>query len=127
MSRRIEGGLSTQLNPFGPQWPTTKAGETPPIGQQVQQTLFGKAKPAVLAFALHAEVPFTNNQAERDLRPVKVKQKIAGCFRTLGGAHHYARIQSFIATARKQQRHVFKELRQIFLGDSFLIQPVSAK
>ena len=81
-------------------------------------------KPAVLAFALYTEVPFTNNQAERDLRAVKVKQKIAGCFRTLDGAQHYARIQSFISTARKQQRPVFKELRQIFLGDSFLFQSV---
>jgi transposase len=84
-------------------------------------------KQAVLAFALYDEVPFTNNQAERDLRPVKVKQNIAGCFRTLVGAQHYARISSFISTARKQRRHVFKELRQIFLGDSFLIQPVGAK
>ena len=86
-----------------------------------------KYKQAVLAFALYAEVPFTNNQAERDLRPVKVKHKIAGCFRTLLGAQHYARISSFISTARKQHRHVFKELRQIFQGDSFLIQPVGAK
>jgi transposase len=86
-----------------------------------------KYKQAVLAFALYDEVPFTNNQAERDLRPVKVKQKIAGCFRTLVGAQHYARISGFISTARKQHRHVFKELRQIFLGDSFLIQSVSAK
>ena len=86
-----------------------------------------KYKQAVLAFALYDEVPFTNNQAERDLRPVKVKQKIAGCFRTLLGAQHYARISSFISTARKQHRHVFKELRQVFLGDSFLIQSVAAK
>lgn len=84
-------------------------------------------KHAVLAFALYEDVPFTNNQAERDLRPVKVKQHIAGCFRTLVGAQHDARISSFISTARKQCRHVFKELRQIFLGDSFLIQPVGAK
>jgi transposase len=81
-------------------------------------------KAAVLAFAFHAEVPFTNNQAERDLRPVKVKQKIAGSFRTLLGAHHYARIYSFIATARKQHRHVFKELRHLFRGSSFLLEPV---
>jgi len=86
-----------------------------------------KYKASVLAFAFYAEVPFTNNQAERDLRPVKVKQKIAGGFRTLVGAQHYARIYSFISTARKQQRHVFKELRHLFTGDSFLIQPVGAK
>jgi transposase len=86
-----------------------------------------KHKQAVLAFALYAEVPFTNNQAERDLRPVKVKQKISGCFRTRVGAQHYARISSFLSTVRKQHRHVFKELRRVFLGDSFLIQAVSAK
>jgi transposase len=84
-------------------------------------------KSAVLAFAFYEEVPFTNNQAERDLRPVKVKQKIAGCFRTLRGAQHYARISSFISTARKQHRHVFKELRHVFLGDSFLLQAADAK
>jgi hypothetical protein len=48
MAGRIEGGLSTQLNPFGPQWPTGKVGEAPSIGDQVTQTLFGKVKPMVL-------------------------------------------------------------------------------
>jgi transposase len=90
-------------------------------------TRLRRYKSAVLAFAFHEEVPFTNNQAERDLRPVKVKQKIAGCFRTLHGAQQYARIASFISTARKQHRHVFKELRRIFLGDSFLLQAAGAK
>lgn len=40
--------MSTQLNPFGPQWPKTKAGEAAPIGQQIQNALFGKSKPVVL-------------------------------------------------------------------------------
>jgi transposase len=84
-------------------------------------------KAAVLAFAFHEEVPFTNNQAERDLRPVKVKQKIAGCFRTLVGAQQYARITSFVSTARKQQRHVFKELCRVFQGHSFLLEPTCGK
>lgn len=57
MSSRIDGGLSTQLNPFGPQWPTaSRSQEAPPVGQQVQQTLFGKAKPAVLDPAQHPEL-----------------------------------------------------------------------
>jgi transposase len=79
-----------------------------------------KYKPAVLAFAFHAEVPFTNNQAERDIRPVKVKQKIAGCFRTVKGADHYARIAGFISTTRKHKLNVFKELCNVFNGYSFL-------
>jgi hypothetical protein len=51
----------------------------------------------VMAFAFEINVPFTNNQAERDIRHVKVKQKIAMSFRTLHGAKVYARIQSFVA------------------------------
>jgi transposase len=79
-----------------------------------------KYKEAVLAFAFNAEVPFTNNQAERDIRPVKVKQKVSGCFRTFSGAENYARIASFISTTRKNQHNVFKELCNVFNGYSFL-------
>jgi transposase len=77
-------------------------------------------KQAVVAFALQPLVPFTNNQAERDLRPAKVKQKVSGCFRTAKGAKMFARIQSFVSTARKQQRNVFQELRKAFFGQDFL-------
>jgi transposase len=79
-----------------------------------------KFKPAVLAFAFNEDVPFTNNQAERDIRPIKVKQKISGCFRTFKGAEHYARIAGFISTTRKNKLNVFKELCSVFYGYSFL-------
>ena len=79
-----------------------------------------KHKHAVLAFAFNAEVPFTNNQAERDIRPVKVKLKVSGCFRTFTGAEYYARIASFISTTRKNQLNVFKELSNTFNGYTFL-------
>jgi len=49
----------------------------------------------VLAFAFNKHVPFTNNLAERDIRPAKVKQKISNCFRTTNGADIYARIEGF--------------------------------
>lgn len=58
---------------------------------------------AVLDFAFVEYIPFTNNQAERDIRHVKVKQKIAMSFRTFHGAQIYARIQSFVITTRKQK------------------------
>jgi len=79
-----------------------------------------KHQEAVLAFAFYKEVPFTNNQAERDLRPAKIKQKVAGSFRTLEGAQIYARIHGFISTTRKHQFSIFNELQTTFDGDNFL-------
>lgn len=81
---------------------------------------FIQHKEAITAFALQEEVPFTNNQAERDLRPAKIKQKVSGCFRTATGAKRYARIQSFISTARKQGEQVFQQLNEAFSGNTFL-------
>jgi transposase len=69
---------------------------------------------SVLAFALVEGVPFTNNQAERDLRPAKVKQKVSGCFRTQKGARIYARLQAVISTCRKQDKNVYTTLRNLF-------------
>lgn len=77
-------------------------------------------KDAVLAFAFNKEVPFTNNLAERDIRPAKVKQKISNCFRTVNGAEIYACIECFISTARKQNRNVFSELCATFEGSNFI-------
>lgn len=79
-----------------------------------------KHQAAVLAFAQYDAVPFTNNLAERDIRPWKTKLKVSGCFRTTTGADHYARIRGFISTTRKQQKQVFTELCRVLKGESFL-------
>jgi transposase len=68
---------------------------------------------AILAFAEFEVVPFSNNQAERDIRPIKTKLKVAGCFRTTNGAQRYARIQGFISTCRKNKVNVFNELKKL--------------
>lgn len=73
-----------------------------------------KYRAGILEYAFSAEVPFTNNQAERDLRNVKVKQKISNSFRKTEGAENYARIQGFVSTLRKQQMNVFQELVNVF-------------
>ena len=75
---------------------------------------------AVLAFAFNKEVPFTNNLAERDIRPAKVKQKISNCFRTFTGAEIYARIEGFVSNARKHNQNVFPELCTTFEGYNFI-------
>lgn len=78
-----------------------------------------KYKTEVLRFALQSQVPFSNNQAERDLRPVKGKQKVAGCFRTIEGAQRYARLQSVFSSWTKQGQSIFKELKAILNGHHF--------
>jgi transposase len=69
-----------------------------------------KFKGDVLRFLYDFAVPFTNNEAERDLRMMKVKMKISGGFRTMAGARTFARIRSVISTARKQGWNILQTL-----------------
>ena len=67
-------------------------------------------KAEVLAFALKRNIPFTNNQAERDFRMVKLKEKISGCFRTTSMAKAFLRVRSYLSTLREQQLHLLENL-----------------
>ena len=75
---------------------------------------------AVLRFMHDFRVPFENNRAERDLRMVKVRQKISGCFRTRRGAEMFCRIRGYISTVRKQGENVLAALESVFMGDPFV-------
>ena len=67
-------------------------------------------KDATLRFLTDPQVPFTNNEAERDLRMMKLRQKISGGFRSRSGADDFAILRTIIATAQKQGRDVVKAL-----------------
>ena len=75
-----------------------------------------KYRDEILAFIWDPEIPFSNNQAERDIRMVKVKQKISGGFRTLQNAEIFARIRSYISTEQKHGVRAWKALAKAFDG-----------
>lgn len=74
----------------------------------------------VLAFMYHFEVPFDNNLAERDIRMIKLQQKISGTFRTDTGAKYFCRIRSYISTVKKNRINVLTALNDAINGHAFI-------
>ncbi len=79
-----------------------------------------KYQDATLRFLSDFRVPFTNNLAERDLRMIKVKEKISGSFASYKGGEIFCRIRSYISTLKKNNIAVLQGLRDTLSGKSFV-------
>ena len=74
-------------------------------------------KASVCLFIYNFAVPFDNNLSERDLRMIKTKTKVSGCFRSLSGARNYLNIMSYVSTAKKQGFSAYEAIKQAVLGN----------
>jgi len=79
----------------------------------------------VLRFATDWRVPFDNNLAERDIRMVKLRQKISGCLRTHAGAQAFCTLRSYLSTAAKNGHNSLDVLRQLTDGHPWLPEPTT--
>lgn len=116
--RILEAGRN--MNPI----PEKKKGKRGRHGKGKTRSLIERLfnyKESICLFTKNFSVPFDNNQAERDIRMIKVKMKVSGCFRTTEGAESFLTIMSYLGTAKKKGIRPMLALQKVFSGDSNFI------
>jgi len=114
----ISQGLKTNPPPAYP-LPKKRGRKKQPPSKNLLDRL-RQFKPQVLAFMYDFRVPFDNNLAERDVRMVKIKQKVSGTFRTRTGAETFCAIRSYISTVRKHDLNVIDAIHHALSGNPFI-------
>jgi len=116
--RLLQQGFSANPTPETP--PPKKRGRNKQSPPKNLLDRLQKYQQETLAFISDFRIPFDNNLAERDVRMMKVKQKISGTFRTQRGARLFCDIRAYISTVRKQRQSIIQALHHALLGQPFI-------